>query len=236
MKKFLSILLTLILVLNIFVSTGMLAFATEGSEECTHTDGGDNYDNVCDNCAEYIGTGELALGENSVMMTDFYEATKRLIKFVPEESGLYEFYSTGTDKDPRGYLYDSTLSQITYSDDTTWLPYERDFGFVAELVAGETYYLSVKSSSMGDLDLVERTVTVAKHIAHTDGDDDYNNLCDKCDAYLLDYDFELGESEVTIPTGKYFTGRFIPENDGVYKFFVYDTENSISVYVYNNYM
>ena len=236
MKRFLSMLLTLILVLNIFVSTGMLSFATEGSEECTHTDGGDNYDNICDSCAEYIGTDELALGENSVMMTDFYEDTKRFIKFVPEESGLYEFYSTGTDKDPRGYLYDSTLSQITYSDDTTWLPYERDFGLVAELVAGETYYLSVKSSSMGDMDLVERTVTVAKHIEHTDGDDYYNNLCDKCDAYLLDYDFELGESEVTIPTDKHFFGRFIPENDGMYKFFVYDTENSISAYVHDNYL
>ena len=236
MKKFLSMFLTLILVLNIFVSTGMIAFATEGSEECTHTDGGDNYDNICDNCAEYIGTDELALGENSVMMTDFYEDTKRLIKFVPEESGLYEFYSTGTDKDPRGYLYDSTLSQITYNDDTTWLPYNRAFGFVEELVAGETYYLSVSSSGMNGTELVEHTVAVAKHNGHTDGDDYYNNLCDKCTAYLLDYDFELGEREVTIPTDKYFFGRFIPENDGMYKFSVYDTDDSMDIYAYNEYL
>ena len=73
MKRFLSMLLTLILVLNIFVSTGMLAFATEGSEECTHTDGSDNYDNICDNCAEYIGTDELAhISVSAALITNFF--------------------------------------------------------------------------------------------------------------------------------------------------------------------
>ena len=76
MKKFLSLILTLILVLNVFVGAGIFAFAEDGStdlgdEECTHTDGVDDYDNVCDDCKEYIGTNELVVGENTVMMTDY---------------------------------------------------------------------------------------------------------------------------------------------------------------------
>ncbi len=236
MKKFLSMVLTLILVLNIFVGTGIFAFATEGGsaelgdEECTHTDDADNYGNVCDICGEYIGTDELAIGENTVVMTDYWSEIYQLVRFVPTESGVYTFYSTGVDLDPRGCLLDSDLLQIAFNDDNQWgLSYRYDFGFTAELVAGETYYLSVTSYGMSGMDSIERSVTIAKHTTHTDGADNYNNLCDKCNSYLLDYDLELGEYTIDLPENKYYTGRFVPQTDGSYRFVVNNPDDALNV-------
>ncbi len=232
MKKLLLLILTLILGLSICANAGIITFAAEGDTECTHTDGNDNFNNICDNCKEYLGTEELSYGENTVLMTDFYEQQKSLIKYVPEESGLYVFYSTGTDKDPRGYLYNSNLERISFNDDSQWLPYSLDFGFTAELVAGETYYLSVSTSQLNNEAFAERTVIVEKHVTHIDGNNNYNNLCDMCEEFLLDYELELGEHSVVVLSRKYSVQMFTPENSGAYKFILTDAENNPDLLIY----
>ena len=115
MKKFLSLILTLVLVLNIFVSTGIFAFAVEDVEECTHTDGTDNYNNFCDLCEEYIGTTDLSMGTQTVSAKDIYGTQRNYMRFVPEESGFYHIFST-SDTDPFVVAYDSSIDEITYSD------------------------------------------------------------------------------------------------------------------------
>ena len=182
MKKFLSMLLTLILVLNVFVGTGIFAFATEGSEGCTHTDGGDNYNNICDDCKEYVGTDELVVGENSVMMTDYNYSERTLIKFVPAESGDYYFYSTMSENDPRALLFDSDLCQLVYNDDGKGYP---NFGFIYQLEAGKTYYLAVVTYN----EIIECSVVIEKHV-HSGGEETCMGMLCECGEYYGEMTYE----------------------------------------------
>ncbi|MBO5714890.1 MAG: hypothetical protein J6S23_00665 [Clostridia bacterium] len=211
MKKFLSLILTLVLVLNIFAGTGIFAIATEGGEECTHTDGGDDYNNVCDYCNEYIGTGELALGENTVMMTDYNKYKRDLIRFVPTESGYYYFYSTMSENDPRALLFDSDLQQLVYDDDGNGYP---NFGFVYELEAGETYYLSVVTYS----DLAECSVTVEKH-EHSGGFETCKGLLCDCGRYygVTTYEHRLDATQTCIGYQCYDCGEYFGEGNGIHQ-------------------
>ena len=210
MKKFLSLILTLVLVLNIFAGTGIFAFATEGSEECIHTDGGDNFNNVCDDCNEYIGTGELVLGENTVMMTDYGEAQRDLIKFVPTENGDYFFYSTMSENDPRVFLFDSDLQQLVYNDDGYGYP---NFGFLYELEAGKTYYLSVVTYH----NLAECSVTVEKH-EHSGGLETCMGLLCKCDEYYGEttYEHRLDTTQMCNGYQCYDCGEYFGEGNGIH--------------------
>ena len=207
MKKFLPILLTLILALALCMS--ITAFATDG--ECTHTDGNDDYNNVCDDCKAYIGYSELVLGENSVMMGDYY-GDQNLIKFVPQEDGFYEFFSTMSTNDPRAYLYDSNLKRLEYNDDDGE---SYNFKFAYELVAGETYYLAAVTTR----DIEHCPITVAKHETHIDYEDSVFNVCDLCYEYLLDYDAELGTNTLELVSWDYAGIRFVPEESGVFKIY-----------------
>lgn len=61
-------------------------------------------------------------------------------KFVPEENGKYEFYSTGNG-DTYGYLYDAAGDELTRDDDGG---IDANFDIAYEMEAGETYYLGVR--------------------------------------------------------------------------------------------
>ncbi len=61
----------------------------------------------------------------------------KYFKFVPEYSGSYSFYSTGS-VDSYGYLLDSTGTQLTYDDDAGD---DLNFNITYSLTAGNTYYL-----------------------------------------------------------------------------------------------
>ena len=214
MKKFLSLILTLVLVLNIFVGTGIFAFAEGGSAEvgdteCTHTDGADNYNNICDLCKEYIGTDELVLGENTVMMTDYYGKLD-LIKFVPAESGDYCFYSTMTENDPRAYLFDSELNRLVYDDDGNGYP---NFGFVWQLEAGKTYYLSVVTLK----ELGECSMVIEKHV-HSGGKETCMGLLCNCGNYYGEttYEHRLDTTQTCIGYQCYDCGEFFGEGTGIH--------------------
>ena len=60
-----------------------------------------------------------------------------VFEFVPEESGIYAFYSYNNDYDTYGYLFDGDKNDITSNDD-----YDdyNNFRIDYELTAGETYY------------------------------------------------------------------------------------------------
>ena len=63
-----------------------------------------------------------------------------LIKFIPEESGTYYFYSDST-SDTYGYLYDSDMKQLASNDSSG---NNNNFKISYSFEAGKTYYLGAK--------------------------------------------------------------------------------------------
>ncbi len=84
--------------------------------------------------------------DDEIAVEDVKEVTgEQMFKFVPDESGIYRFYSynnTGTHLDTVAYLYDENLYQLSYSDDDGD---NGNFKLEYYLEAGETYYLKAKS-------------------------------------------------------------------------------------------
>ena len=58
-------------------------------------------------------------------------------RFVPTESGEYQFYSSNNSGDPVGMLYDSNGDELYYSDDYN----SNNFMITYDCVAGNTYYI-----------------------------------------------------------------------------------------------
>lgn len=180
MKKFLSLTLTLVLVLNVFVGAGILAFAVEDAEECAHIDGTDDYNNFCDLCAEYIGTTDLSMGTQTVSAKDIYGTQKNYMRFVPEESGFYQIFST-SDTDPYAVAYDSSISEIAYNDDFDGF----NFFIAVYLEAGETYYVDFRDYR-GD---AEYSVTIEMH-EHSGDIETCRGLLCSCGRYYGETTYE----------------------------------------------
>lgn len=62
-------------------------------------------------------------------------------RFVPEDNGIYTV-SSRSGLDMTGYLLDADGAEMLFSDDL-FAPYDRDFRFQAELIAGKAYYIRV---------------------------------------------------------------------------------------------
>ncbi len=79
----------------------------------------------------------------------------KYFKFVPEYTGEYRFYSTGS-ADTYGYLYDKNKIQLAYDNDGRDT---NNFAITYNLTAGETYYIAVKlwSGATGSFTLVTET-------------------------------------------------------------------------------
>lgn len=84
------------------------------------------------------GATTLMLGENVVTITE--AGTMVDCTFVPDETGVYNFYSDTT-RDTYAYLYDAEGNQLTYNDDGGK---DNNFFIIRELTAGNTYTLRVK--------------------------------------------------------------------------------------------
>jgi len=79
---------------------------------------------------------ELKLGENQRVPAQQYT----VCTFTPAKDGLYYFYSADyRNCDPWAILADANFNWIDSSDDL----FDLDFGIIAELQAGKTYYLIV---------------------------------------------------------------------------------------------
>jgi len=86
------------------------------------------------------------------------------LSFTPEANGYYVFTSEGPD-DPVAELYSEDENQVGYSD---WDGEDENFRFVANLAAGETYYLAVGSHGQ-DYSDYSRTIrfTIRQTEIHT---------------------------------------------------------------------
>ncbi|MBR2381239.1 MAG: hypothetical protein IKA84_01940 [Clostridia bacterium] len=222
MKKFLSLILTLVLVLNIFVGTGIFAFAEGGSAElgdteCTHTDGTDNYNNICDLCKEYIGTVDLVVGEQTVFATYVHADKKELVRFTPTESGNYIIWSD-SDTDPYGRIYDSKINEIAASDDYD----DYNFWMSVELEAGKTYYFAFGDYA-GE---VEYTVSIKTHV-HSGGEETcMGMLCDCGDYYgETTYEHRLDTTQTCIGYQCLDCEEYFGEGNGIHEDFSDDYIN-----------
>ncbi|MGN0486666.1 MAG: leucine-rich repeat domain-containing protein, partial [Acutalibacteraceae bacterium] len=106
-------------------------------------------DEICDICGENTEL-VIRIGETLNITVNADEIT--YIKFVPQSSGRYTF-SSSSDYDTIGYLFDSNKEYISSDDDSgeDW-----NFALTFDLEAGETYYWGAvfySSSISGDFDV-----------------------------------------------------------------------------------
>lgn len=88
---------------------------------------------VCKYCGYVIQTINL----NEIKPVNIIDNSGVLLKFVPNESGTYYFFSDSQD-DAFGYIYDSEMNELMYDDDGGE---NCNFLISYDFVAGETYYL-----------------------------------------------------------------------------------------------
>ena len=87
---------------------------------------------------------EISLNEEKSLSTDTDGMATGSYKFVPEEDGMYAFYSFDNDCDTYGYVYDSEGNELSYDDDGGD---RNNFFATFEATAGEIYYLSASPYS-----------------------------------------------------------------------------------------
>ena len=84
----------------------------------------------------------ISVGE-SVQVSVSENAPYVFLKYIPEETGLYEFYSTSeSELDPIAYLYGEDIDVEYDSDDDSYG--NGNFKISSELEAGNTYYFKVQ--------------------------------------------------------------------------------------------
>lgn len=112
-RKLISVILTAVMILTAFPLTALQAFA-----EVDYTD--------------------IALGDTVQIELTSNNPIKYL-RFIPQTSGTYYFKSFDNidNADPKGYVYDESLSELSSNDDTDG----RNFLVECFLEAGTTYYL-----------------------------------------------------------------------------------------------
>ena len=115
-------------------------------------------DGACDDCPQTACSGGKP---NSSTEASFFKSVTISVpetivsyQFIPNKSGTYTFYSTGS-SDSQGYIYDSFGQQL-YFDDDSGEGY--NFSMSCDLTAGVTYELRVRlySSNTGSFDIYIR--------------------------------------------------------------------------------
>lgn len=99
---------------------------------------------------------EMVMGApNHVTINKVFVPRGMRYRFVPEESGTYIFYSTGehvAGNEPQAWLFDADerlLGNNIGGETKTTVATEGNFEIVANLVAGETYYLACEFFMVG---------------------------------------------------------------------------------------
>ncbi len=100
----------------------------------SHTDA--NRDYICDDCSDWIC--DIIPGESKELAVSMNDT--KLLEFTPYNTGIYEFTSD-SEIDTYGYLYDSDMNQIAYDDDSSD---GSDFKITYTLEAGKTYYFGAR--------------------------------------------------------------------------------------------
>lgn len=97
---------------------------------------------------------ELQVGKNSVELAE--GGNEKVLAYTPSESGVYGFYSTGSE-DTYASLYDSDENCLMSNDDGGE---NYNFKIICSLEGGKTYYLAVKylnDSLTGSIDVYVKT-------------------------------------------------------------------------------
>lgn len=211
-KKLLAVLMAVIMVMGAAPLSGVLAYA-DSVEEQTIAESEDSSAVDSFNSAELMTSSEPLAKEaiishvikaGETLTVDIIAGEITYIEFVPEKDGVYTFTSI-SDSDTYGYLYDENFNQLTSNDDGGDV---QNFLIARTLTAGKSYYYGVKylSSSSGSFD-VQLTAVVIEDI--------------KLDETLT-ADISSGDSS-------YF--RFVPSTSGIYIFKAYvDSGAGISLY------
>ena len=116
-------------------------------ETVVESDSEKNSEAEADYAAEY--EEEDAAAEAETALVEIYEGSNTVeiteggsmpcVSFVPQECGIYDFYSTGDD-DTKAALYDESMSPIMDNDDGGE---NTNFKITYRLEAGQTYYIAV---------------------------------------------------------------------------------------------
>lgn len=131
---------------------------TEWLEICRYLDQYGDYEPMID---PVLGLNndhaiEMVMGApNHVTINKIFVPRGMRYRFVPEESGTYIFYSTGehvAGNEPQAWLFDADerlLGNNIGGETKTTVATEGNFEIVANLVAGETYYLACEFFMVG---------------------------------------------------------------------------------------
>lgn len=135
-------------------------------ETVVESDSEKNSEAEADYAAEY--EEEDAAAEAETALVEIYEGSNTVeiteggsmpcVSFVPQESGIYDIYSTGDD-DTKAALYDESMSPITDNDDGGE---NTNFKITYRLEAGQTYYIAVgyyNSSMIGEITFMVQKAT-----------------------------------------------------------------------------
>lgn len=141
--------------------------------------------------------------------------------YTAKVSGTFKFYSSGK-YDTVGYLYNSSMEQIAYDDDSGS---STNFSITAELQKGETYYIRANiwdSSISGSFDLtiepvsysVQGTIFAMKDKTGTPSDIVLNDVLIDGEASNGSFSYTITESKTITITAGYATAQytFSPDN------------------------
>ena len=120
-KKVSAIVMTVILLCSAFTVN---VFASD--------DHGDSFETATTMTMPYSKPAYVSNGTIGVSGDEDY------FKLTAPQTGTYIFYTTGS-TDTKGYLYNSSYTQLAYNDDNAGI----NFGIQYSLTAGQTYYIKV---------------------------------------------------------------------------------------------
>ena len=120
-KKFSAIIMSVILLCSVF-TVGVSATDDHGDSFETATTLTMAYSRPA-----YVSNGTIGASDDE----DYF-------KLTAPQTGTYIFYTTGS-TDTKGYLYNSSYTQLAYNDDNAGI----NFGMKYSLTAGQTYYIKV---------------------------------------------------------------------------------------------
>lgn len=100
----------------------------------------------------------ITADQGTTVTLDGTYVTESIFKFIPEEDGVYIFWSYNNSHDTYGYILDSGMQELQHNDDDGEY---NNFRVQYELVAGETYYLKSRFFTMDNAGSFQVTVKKA---------------------------------------------------------------------------
>ena len=166
--------------------------------------------------ADFSDAIEINEGESKTV-TIAEENGYVLFSFVPKETQGYAFYSSNREGDPYCYLYDSSHSQIDYSDDAS----DTNFLIKRVFTAGETYYFQAcmygESTGTYTVHLEKRGLIVdpeGVQYREVSPNTEITLEVNAVSSSEISYQWLLGEDPIEGSASSAYT--FVPQKNGTY--------------------